>query len=119
MEFSKRQLQVAALLKTELHDIFLRMQLHFIQGSLVSISQVKITPDLLEARIYISIHPSENQDFTLNIIKEKHSEIKRHLAAKAKHQLRRIPEINFYLDDTLDYVFKMESIFQKIKTKTP
>ncbi len=119
MEFSKRQLQVGELIKTALYDIFVHKQLHFIQGSLVSISQVKVTPDLLEARIYISIHPSENQETTLQLIIGKYNEIKRQLALKTKHQLRRIPELRFYLDDTLDYVFQMEQIFQKIKTETP
>lgn len=86
-----------------------------IEGGLVSISDVKITPDLLETRIYLSVFPAKDQQLVLQKVEEKSSEIKRELAAKLKHQLRRIPELKYFVDDTLEQVFKMETLLKKIE----
>ncbi len=114
MEEGKRQKQVASLLQEELNDIFRRLNLTMLDGGMVSISSVKITPDLLEARIYISLFQVKNQETVMKKIDSKAWEIKKHLAEKVKHQLRRIPILQFYLDDTLDHVFKMEELFKQI-----
>jgi ribosome-binding factor A len=82
---------------------------------MVSISSVKITPDLLEARVYLSIFNAKDNKAALKKIEDRSWEIKKELAAKVKHQLRRIPELRYYLDDTLDHVFKMEELFKQIK----
>jgi ribosome-binding factor A len=87
-----------------------------INGGMVSISSVKITPDLLEARIYISVFNAADNKSVLKKIEERGWEIKKELASRVKHQLRRIPELKFFLDDTLDHVFKMEELFKQIKT---
>ena len=85
-----------------------------LDGGMVSISSVKVTPDLLEARIYLSLFQVKDTKATMKTIEGRAWEIKRELADKMKHQLRRIPVLHFYLDDTLDYVFKMEEIFKNI-----
>src|SRR5947208_15396740 len=102
MEEGKRQRQVAGALQEELNDIFQRLGLNMINGGMVSISSVKITPDLLEARIYVSVFNSSDNKEVLKKIEERAWEIKRELAARVKHQLRRIPELKFFPDDTLD-----------------
>lgn len=117
MEEGKRQKQVAAVLQEELNEIFRRLGLNMIDGGMVSISSVKVTPDLLEARIYLSLFQIEQPELTMKKIEEKSWEIKKHLADKVKHQLRRIPVLQFYLDDTLDHVFKMEELFKQIKNE--
>src|SRR5206468_5976142 len=89
--------------------------LSIIEGAMVSISSVKITPDLLEARIYLSIFNAADKKSMLKKIEEKSWEVKKELASRVKHQLRRIPELKFFLDDTLDQVFKMEQLFKQIK----
>ena len=119
MEEGKRQKQVASLLQEELNDIFRRLNLTMLDGGMVSISSVKITPDLLEARIYISLFQVKDQNNVMKTIDAKAWDIKKHLADKVKHQLRRIPILQFYLDDTLDHVFKMEELFKQIKPSTP
>lgn len=96
--------------------IFQRLGLNMIDGGMVSISSVKITPDLLEARIYMSVFNAKDNKLVLKKIEDRAWEIKKELAARVKHQLRRIPEIKFFLDDTLDQVFKMEELFKQIKT---
>lgn len=115
MEEGKRQKQIGGLIQEEINIIFQRMGLSMMDGGMISISSVKVTPDLLEARIYLSIFNASDNKAVLKKIEEKAWEIKRELASHVKHQLRRIPELKFYLDDTLDHVFKMEEIFKQIK----
>ena len=119
MQEGKRQKQVGSLLQEEMSDIFQRMGLNMVDGGMVSISNVKITPDLLEARIYLSLFQVKDAKAAMQKIEDKKWEIKKELAAKVKHQLRRIPELKFFKDDTLDHVFKMEELFKQIKPPTP
>lgn len=114
MEEGKRQKQVAGVIHEELTTIFTKLSLNIVDGGLVSIASVKITPDLLEARIYLSVFQAKNNSAVLQKIEDRAHEIKRELASRVKHQLRRIPEIKYFLDDTLDHVFKMEELFKKI-----
>lgn len=115
MKEGKRQKQISGLIQEEINAIFQRLGLSFINGGMVSVSSVKVTPDLLEVRIYLSIYNAPDKNEILKKIEDRQWEIKKELAARVKHQLRRIPEIKFFLDDTLDHVFKMEEIFDKIK----
>ncbi len=111
----KRQKQVAGVIHEEMSVIFQKLGLAMLDGGLVSISSVKVTPDLLEARIYLSVFQAKDNEAVLKKVEEKAYEIKRELAAKVKNQLRRMPEIKYFLDDTLDQVFKMEELFKKIE----
>ena len=114
MEEGKRQKQIAGLLNEEMNTIFQKLGLSMIDGGMVSISSVKITPDLLEARFYLSFFQVKDVKGALKKIEDRHHEIKKELAAKVRHQLRNIPVLRFYQDDTLDHVFKMEELFRKI-----
>ncbi|HUM96222.1 MAG TPA: ribosome-binding factor A [Chitinophagaceae bacterium] len=115
MEEGKRQKQIAGLLNEEMNLIFQRLGLNMIGGGMVSISSVKVTPDLLEARFYLSFFKVEDVTASLLKIESLHHEIKKELAAKVRHQLRSIPVLKFFKDDTLDHVFKMDEIFKKIE----
>ena len=115
MQEGKRQKQVGGLIQEEMTDIFQRLGLSMIDGGMVSVSSVKVTPDLLEARIYLSLFQVADPKATLKKIEERKWEIKKELAGRVKHQLRRIPELKIFHDDTLDHVFKMEEIFKQIK----
>lgn len=116
MQEGKRQKQVGSLLNEELNTIFQRLGLTMIDGGMVSISSVKITPDLLEARIYLSFFQVKDAKEALKKVEERAWEIKRELTSRVAKQLRRMPELRFYHDDTLDHVFKMEELFKKIKS---
>ena len=115
MEESKRQKQVAKIVKEELSDIFQREGLNIIDGGMLSISKVTLTPDLLEARVYLSFFQIKEPAVLMHQIKERTSEIRKSLGNRVRNQLRRVPEIQFFTDETLDYVFKMEELFRKIK----
>lgn len=119
MEEGKRQKQIAGLLHEEISTIFQRLGLNMIDGGMVSISSVKVTPDLLEARFYLSLFQVKNVEAALKKVEERHHEIKKELAARVRHQLRSIPVLRFYQDETLDQVFKMEEIFKKINPPAP
>lgn len=114
MEESKRQKQVAKLVMEEMSDIFRHEGYNVIDGGMVSISKVAVTPDLLEARIYLSLFQIKDADKLMATIKERTWDLRKQLGQHVKDQLRRVPELVFYIDDTLDYVFKMEEIFKKI-----
>jgi ribosome-binding factor A len=117
MQESKRQLQVAGMLAEELNEIFRRIGINMIQGGMVSISKVQVTPDLLEARVYLSFFKVQDEDKAQQVIADKSFEIKRELAARIKHQVRRIPVMHYFKDDTLDYVFKMEELLKQVNEK--
>lgn len=115
MQEGKRQKQVGGLIQEELNDIFQRLGLTMIDGGMVSISSVKITPDLLEARVYLSFFQVTDVKEALKKIEERGWEIKKELGNRIRQQLRRIPEVKYFRDDTLDHVFKMEELFKQIK----
>lgn len=116
MQEGKRQKQIAGLLQQELNLIFQQKGFNILNGGIVSIAGIKVTPDLLEARVYISFYQVKDMIAALQHIEDNAWEIKRDLATKIKHQLRRIPVLKFFVDDTLDNVFKMEELFKKINS---
>ncbi len=115
MEENKRQKQVGKLVMEELSDIFQREGMNIVNGGMVSITKVMITPDLLEARVYLSFFQVKDPAELLHKIKERGWEWRKLLGQRVKNQLRRVPDLQFFSDDTLDHVFKMEQLFKKIK----
>lgn len=116
MTESKRQRQVAHEVTKQLNDILLKLNLNMQDGGMVSISSVKMTPDLYEARIYLSFFQIKNDDETLKRFKNRSSEIRGELGNRMRHQLRVIPQLTFFKDDTLDHVFRIEKILSDLKT---
>jgi len=119
MQEGKRQKQVGALLLQELSDIFQRLGLGMIEGGLVSLTAVKVTPDLLEARVYLSLFQVKDVTGAMKKIEDRGWEIKRELAARVKHQLRRIPLLQYFHDDTLEHADRMEALFRKLNEEKP
>src|SRR5215203_6595877 len=104
MEEGKRQKQIAGLLNEEINTIFQKLGLSMIDGGMVSISSVKVTPDLLEALFYLSFFQVKDPKAALQKIEDRHHEIKKELTSKVRHQLRSMPVLKFFQDDTLDQV---------------
>lgn len=119
MKEGKRQKQVSALLLEEINRIFQKLGLNMIQGGMVSISSVKITPDLFEARVYLSFYQVVNPKDALKMIEDRAWEIKRDLVSSIRNQLRSMPQLTFYIDDSLEYVDKMETLFREIHDNKP
>ena len=115
MKENKRQKQIGNLINCELNAIFQKHNLTMIDGGMVSISKVQITPDYLEVRIFLSLYKIKNTDATIKKIISQTHKIKKDLSGRLRHQLRVIPELKFFRDEALDYVFQMEKIFKSIE----
>lgn len=107
---SQRQKKVCSLLQKEMSYIF-QKAIRFSDSSnkLVSVTKVKISPDLTIAKVYVSIYPAKNKDNWIRGLRENASRVKHTLSQKLKNELRVIPKLAFYLDDSLDYIEKIES----------
>ena len=106
-----RQNKISRLLQKELSEIFL-LQTKAMQGTLVSVSVVRISPDMSIARVYLSIFPSEKGEDLVKNINENMKSIRFELGTRVRHQLRIIPELKFFIDDSLDYLQKIDSLLK-------
>jgi ribosome-binding factor A len=109
---STRQKKVSRLIQKEMADIFLKKGNEFAHGKLVSITRVRVSPDLSFAKIYISIFPATNQTDILRTIQEHSSKIRFELGQKVRSQLRIVPDIAFHIDDSLDYIDKIDKLLK-------
>ncbi len=107
-----RQQKISRLIQKELSDIFQR-QTQGTHGVLVSVSAVRISPDLSIARGYLSIFPSEKAQEILQNINANARQVRYELGTRVRHQLRIIPELKFFLDDSLDYLDHIDSLLKR------
>lgn len=106
-----RQNKIARLLQKELGDIFL-LQTKSMHGVLVSVSAVRISPDMSIARVYLSIFPSEKGGELIKNINANMKSIRYELGTRVRFQLRIIPELKFFLDDSLDYLERIDELLK-------
>lgn len=109
---STRQAKIARLIQKELSEIF-RQQTAKTHGVLVSVSSVRVSPDLSIARAYLSVFPSAKAPEMIESINRSAKTIRYELAQKVRHQLRKTPELSFYLDDSLDYIDRIDTLLGK------
>lgn len=108
-----RQNKVSRLLQKELGDFFQREGNGMFSGKMITVTNVRITPDLGQARIFLSIFPSlAKKDFE-NILQENSGHIRHELGNRIRYQLRTIPELNFFLDDSLDYIDNIDRLLKQ------
>lgn len=107
-----RQAKIARLLQKELSEIF-RQQTAKTHGVIVTVSTVRVTPDLSIARAYLSVFPSAKAPEMLESINASARTIRYELAQKVRFQLRKTPELTFYLDDSLDYIENIDHLLEK------
>lgn len=111
---SKRQRQVAKQIQKDLGEIFQREMKQAFDKAFVTITDVKTTPDLAIARVYLSFLLAKDKEGLLATIREHTKAIRNHLAARVRHQLRIVPDLQFYIDDTAEYAQKIENLFAGI-----
>ena len=104
-----RQQKIARLLQKELSEIF-RVQTAKMGGVLVSVSAVRVSPDLSIARAYLSIFPSERANEIIESINHSARSVRYELAQRVRYQLRKTPELTFFIDDSLDYIEHIDSL---------
>lgn len=106
---STRQAKIARLLQKELSEIF-RLQTAKTHGTLVSVSAVRVSPDLSTARVYLSIFPPESAQANIESINAQAKTIRYELGQRVRYQLRKTPELSFYIDDSLDYIANIDNL---------
>jgi len=110
---STRQLKVASQIKRDMAEIIRGKGMSAFDGALVSVSGVKMSPDLSQAKIYVSIFPSAKSETVMEIIGDMSRSLRGELGRRVGKQLRIVPELQFYLDDSLDYVEHIEELLKK------
>ena len=107
-----RQNKISRLIQKELSEIFL-LQTKSMNGVLVSVSAVRISPDMSIASVYLSVFPSERSQEIVKNINDNMKSIRYELGTRVRHQLRIIPELKFFVDDSLDYAERIDELLKK------
>ena len=107
-----RQNKISRLIQKELSEIFL-LQTKSMNGVLVSVSAVRISPDMSIARVYLSVFPSERSQEIVKNINDNMKSIRYELGTRVRRQLRIIPELKFFVDDSLDYAERIDELLKK------
>jgi len=109
IEESQRQKKIGSVLQTDLVDVLQRAATQGgMRGVLISVSKVKVTVDLGVAKVYLSIFPNGKAKELVEGIKSNTSAIRHELAQRTRHQLRRMPNLEFFIDDSLEYIDQIE-----------
>jgi ribosome-binding factor A len=107
-----KQNRIARLLQKELAEIF-QGQTRMMRGVMVSVTRAKVSPDLSVCTAYLSIFPSEKADELLENIKKSEKSIRYELGTRIRNQVRIIPELRFFIDDSLDYIERIDELLKK------
>ncbi|MBR4921341.1 MAG: 30S ribosome-binding factor RbfA [Prevotella sp.] len=107
-----RQNKIARLLQKELSVIF-QEQTRGMHGVMVSVTQVRVSPDLSICTAHLSIFPSERAEEMMENIHKNEKNIRYELGTRVRHQLRIIPELRFFIDDSLDYIDRIDELLKK------
>lgn len=111
---TRRQTKIAHLIQEVFSSLLLREGKSLVGNHFMTVTQVKVTPDLSIARIYISIMGNPNAQDVIKQMNKNKFEFRRLMGNEMRNDLRKIPDLEFYLDDVLDYVEKMDQLFKKI-----
>lgn len=104
--------KVSRLLQKDLGDIFQKEGVTLFRGKMITVTSVRVSPDLGLAKVYISIFPTDKNEDVLKVVKEHTKSIRHELAQRVRHQLRIIPELTFFLDDSLDYIESIDKLLK-------
>ncbi|MBR2167432.1 MAG: 30S ribosome-binding factor RbfA [Paludibacteraceae bacterium] len=109
---STRQHKIARLIQKDLSDIFLKYA-RTLTGVLISVSEVRISPDLAIAHVYLSIFPQDKVKIVMDHIEEDKGKIRGEMGSLERHQLRIIPELHFHLDETIERMERIDELLAK------
>ncbi len=111
---SKRQQKFARVIQKELSEILQKEGWSFHGNSIVTITMVRMSPDLSVARVYLSIYNAANNELLINELRSQSREIRYKLGEKIRNQVRIIPTIEFFIDDSMEYASRMDKLFDNI-----
>jgi|FLOH01.1.fsa_nt_gi ribosome-binding factor A len=109
---TKRQEKINNLLQKDLGEIFQVEMRHVSKGAMITVTKVKVTPDLSLAKVYLSLFATSDKDGLLSGIRKHSKEIRGKLGNRIRNQLRVVPDLSFYLDDSLDYIENIENLLK-------
>lgn len=109
-QYSTRQNKISRLIQREMADILLKLNKSHYTGKLISVTIVRVTKDLGIARIYLSIFPSDFAESILEDLRKISKQIRGELGRKVGKSLRVVPDLEFYIDDSLDYIDKIDKL---------
>ena len=110
---AQRKDKISRLIQRDLGEFFQREGGRMFDGVMITVTKVYVTGDLSLARIFLSLFPSSKKSELIQTINDKKKEIRYHLAAKVRHQLRSVPDLEFFLDDSLDYIDNIENLLKE------
>lgn len=114
---SKRQQKFARLVQKDLGDIFQREMQNILPNVMVTVTTVRATPDLSGVKVYLSFYNAPDVKEAINAVKLHAADIRYKLGKRIRNQVRVVPELEFFVDDTNEYVAKMDKLFNEIKDK--
>lgn len=109
---SVRQNKVSRLIQMDLSEMFQKECKEYTEGAMLSVTAVRVSPDLSYAKVYLSIFPSALAEKTMDTLNEKNKSIRFVLGKKVGKQMRIIPELRFFVDDSLDYIDKIDQLLK-------
>ena len=112
MQESNRQKKIAGVIQQDLAEVLQADARNGLKGVIISVTKVSVTADLGQAKAYLSVFPSDKRDAIIKAISENTTAIRHELAQRTKHQLRRMPNLMFYGDDSLDYIENIDNSLQ-------
>lgn len=107
-----RQQKVARQIQKDISDIFIKEAADVVRGAMVSVTAVRMSPDLGSAKIYLSIFPFEKSVQVMASIEQNNWLIRKALGTRIKHQLKQVPELGFFLDDSFEYIDNIEKLLK-------
>ena len=110
-----RQPKIARQIQRDIADIFQKEGRDLLRGTLVTVTEVRVSPDFNYAKIYVSIFPFDKAPETMAVLDKQNPFIRRELGRRIKDQLKSVPEIQFFLDDSLEYIEHLEQAMKEDK----
>ena len=110
---STRQKKVSRLIQKEMAELIMRKNNEIAPGKLISVTVVRVSPDLSFARIFLSVFPSGDREQVLATVRDFIPKLRYELGQKVRTQLRIVPEIAFFIDDSLDYIDNIDKLLKK------
>ncbi|HAN19049.1 MAG: ribosome-binding factor A [Bacteroidetes bacterium GWC2_33_15] len=110
---STRQNKISRLVQKELSDIFQKNTTSLFQGKMITVTAVNVSPDLSVAKVYLSLFPVKEKEDFIKYVNTVESQVRFELGKRVRHQLRKIPELAFFVDDSLDYIENIDNLLNR------
>lgn len=110
---STRQNKIERLLQRDLGDIFQKGTSTMFKGKMITVTKVRVSPDLSTARVYLSLFPVQDKKEFIEYINSLDGQIRYDLGKRIRHQLRKVPQLSFFIDDSLDYIENIDKLIKE------